>query len=101
MSTHRKSWSAAEKLQIINHYKQHGATRTAREFGVSANSIYKWKALYDKEGQSGLEGKRSAKISEQEQENKRLLRENEQLKALVAEKELILRIQKEMLKKSR
>lgn len=99
MSTHKKRWSASEKLEILNYYKKAGATKASREFGVSSASIYKWKEAYEKDGEAGLSSKRSN--SNEDMELIRLRRENDQLKALVAEKELALRIQAEMLKKSR
>ena len=39
MSKHRKHWTKAEKLKIINYYKQHGVAKMKREFGVSSTSI--------------------------------------------------------------
>lgn len=98
MKNHRKSWSTSEKLEIINYYKKWGATKASREYSVSIPSIYKWKAAFEKEGKIGLSSKE--KTSQNSRELKRLRRENDQLKKIVAEKELRLRIQEEMLKKS-
>ncbi len=98
MKKHRKRWNVEEKLEILSYYNEWGAAKASREFEVSTASIFKWKKAFDEEGQAGLENKRldgSGSI-----ELKRLRRENEQLKKLVAEKELRLRIQEEMLKKS-
>lgn len=99
MTKHKKRWSAPEKLEIINYYKLHGATKASREFNVSIGSIYKWKESYESEGVSALS--KSKKEDSAAIENRRLKRENDELKKLVAEKELRLRIQDEMLKKSR
>lgn len=101
MSKHRKTWNSSEKLEIINYYKQHGLAKTKKEFEVSSASIYKWDALYESDGQAGLEGKRPTDNSAMQTELRKLRRENDQLKKLVAEKELALRIKDEMLKKSR
>jgi len=98
MKKHRKRWSGVEKFEILSHYEQWGAARTSREFGVSVTSIFKWKKAFQEQGQAGLTGKRLNGTDSAEL--KRLRRENGQLKALVAEKELRLRIQNEMLKKS-
>lgn len=98
MTKHKKRWSAPEKLEIINYYKLHGATKASREFNVSVGSIYKWREAYESEGASGLS--KSKKEDSALIENRRLKRENDELKKLVAEKELRLRIQDEMLKKS-
>jgi len=99
MSKHRKSWSASEKLEIINYTKAHGITKAVREYGVSNASIYKWQERYAKDGLAGLE--RSNKANLESEEMRKLRRENQQLKELVAEKELLLRIKEELLKKSK
>ena len=88
MSKHRKTWSAVEKLKIINFAKIHGNVKAARENEVSVNSIYNWLASYEAHGESGL--KRANKPSEESEEIRRLQRENQQLKEIVAEKELLL-----------
>ena len=99
MSKHRKRWSAQEKLEIYNHYKVHGAAVTSREYEVSVGSIYRWKEAYETKGESGLSGKANNKADRLA--FKKLKRENDELKKIIAEKELRLRIQAEMLKKSR
>jgi len=100
MKKHRKRWSTTEKLAVINYFKTWGATKTSREFGVSPGSIYNWNEAYERAGEAGLiQGKK--KEPTESDEFRALKRENDQLKKLVAEKELRLRIQEEMLKKSR
>ena len=98
MANHRKTWTSSEKLEVINYFEKWGPTKTSREYNVSAASIYKWKAAYEKQGKDGL--KKNSKKSPEAEEVKRLKRENDELKKIVAEKELRLRIQEEMLKKS-
>ena len=99
MGKHRKTWTTSKKLEVINYFEKNGPTKTSREFDVSAASVYKWKAAFDKDGESGLV--RRNKKSPESEDLKRLKRENDELKKIVAEKELRLRIQEEMLKKSR
>lgn len=98
MGQHRKKKTISEKLEILKYYSLHGMARATREHEVSATSIYKWKKLYESEGEDSLSGKSTSK--EDSAELKRLRRENDELKKIVAEKELSLRIQSEMLKKS-
>lgn len=100
MNNHRKRWSTSKKMEILNFYKLHGAARTSREFEVSVGSIYSWKNIYEEHGEAGFSKNKTTTTSES-LENRRLRRENDALKRLVAEKELRLRIQEEMLKKSR
>lgn len=99
MNKHRKTWSVVEKLEIINFEKKNGCIQASREYGVSCTSIYKWKSVYEDNGEEGLSLKRQ--IKSESMENNRLRRENDELKKIVAEKELRLRIQSDMLKKSR
>ena len=97
MSKHRKSWSQQQKLEIINFYREKGLAPTSVEFGVSSTSIYKWDSVFTEKGEAGLTaGTRTDKDTEMQ----RILRENRELKAIVAEKELALRIKDALLKKS-
>lgn len=98
MGQHRKKKTRTEKLEILKYYSLHGMARTTREHEVSSTSIYKWKKLYESEGEEALSNK--SKGNADSVELKRLRRENDELKKIVAEKELRLRIQSEMLKKS-
>lgn len=99
MSKHRKRWSTKEKLEIINYAKLHSVLKATREYNVSSPSIYKWIDTFESKGEAGLNGKK--KDNSESLENKRLKRENDELKKIIAEKELRLRIQDAMLKKSR
>lgn len=97
MSNHRKTWSTEDKLQIIHHAKEYGISKTSREFSVSTTSISNWENKFSELGPAGLE--RNAKSSQQSELHK-LRRENRELKNMVAEKELELRIKDSLLKKS-
>lgn len=99
MSKHRKTWSQQEKLEVLDYYKRHGSAKTSRHYGVSSVSISKWNRLLEEHGLEGLSGK-NKQVPEVDHERIRLERENRELKAIVAEKELQIRIQAEMLKKS-
>jgi putative transposase len=97
MSNHRKTWSQEQKLEILNHYKSHSLSVTSREFGVSTTSILNWEKKLNAVGQEGLLSNRK---SSAELELQRLLRENRELKSMVAEKDLELRIKDALLKKN-
>lgn len=101
MSNHRRTWNQQEKLEVLEYQKVHGTTKASRHFGVSNVSIGKWLALYEEHGSAGLSGKQKTFSQSIDHEKIRLEKENKELKAIVAEKELQLRIQAEMLKKSR
>jgi len=101
MSKNKRTWSKEEKLEIVNYYKQNGIAKTKRTYGVSMTSVYKWEKAYDQNGFSGLSTKKDKSINSELEDLRRLRRENESLKKIVAEKELALRIKEELLKKSR
>ncbi|PWJ58307.1 hypothetical protein CLV98_104166 [Dyadobacter jejuensis] len=84
-------------MEIIHIYREKGLSTTSVEFVVSSTSIYKWDALYTENGEAGLTlGTRSDKDAEMQ----RILRENRELKAIVAEKQLTLKIKDSLLKKA-
>lgn len=100
MSKAHKRRTRAEKLAILEHYKREGLVKTTRAYGVSSTSIYKWQRDYDTGGIDGLSADTRQGQSQEQLELARLRRENAQLKTLVADKELRLLIQEEMLKKT-
>jgi transposase-like protein len=93
MSKHRKSWSQADKMAIINHYKEHGAVATSRHYDVSTGMIYRWVSQFD-------ETTKEQTSSSRDLDYHRLLRENQALKEIVAEKELEIRVKDALLKKT-
>lgn len=99
MSKSYKKWSAAEKLEIINYSKLHGAAKASLSFNVPTNSINNWIAAFEKHGEAGLN--RSVKSDQELAEIKKLKKENLQLKNLLAKQELQLRIKEALLKKSK
>jgi len=100
MSKHRKTWSQQEKMAVLEYQEIHGTTKASRHYEVSSVSIGKWLRLYELHGRKGLTGKNTKEPIKVDHEKLQLERENKALKAIVAEKELQLRVQAEMLKKS-
>ena len=98
MSQHRKKWKLEDKLAAVQLIKSKGISESSREYNVSATTLYKWEKLYDEHGSDGLSGR---KKSQSDHEISRLEREVRELKMIVAEKELALRISNELLKKSK
>ena len=97
MANHRKIWTPEEKLEVLKYKKEKTLTLASREFGVSTVSILNWEKKYEELGSLGLAkgAKTSAEI-----ELQRVLRENRELKQMVAEKDLALRVKDALLKKS-
>jgi transposase-like protein len=97
MGTHRKTWIKSEKLAALNMAKAEGFVKASLHYQVSQTSLYKWRDKLETVGETGLEKNNQ---SELRRENKKLMDENLQLKQIIAEKELRLRIQEAVLKKS-
>lgn len=92
----RRHWSADEKLKILLEAEKEGVTATIRKHGIYTNTFYQWKEKYDTGGKDAL----PSKHYRLDPQVKRLQKENRQLKQMLAEKELALRIKEELLKKS-
>jgi putative transposase len=97
MSNHRKIWTPEQKLEILNYKKEKGSTLASREFGVSTVTIHNWEKKFEELGNSGLAKGAKTAI---ELELQKALRENRELKQMVADKELALRVKDALLKKS-
>lgn len=97
MSGKNKTWSRSEKLEILDCTKKIGVLPTSRKYGVSPSGIYKWITQLEKGGPELLERKPPAR----DLAIGRLEREVHALKLIIAEKELQLRIQEELIKKIR
>ena len=95
MGRHQKTWNQAEKLEIINFYKEHGAGKASKEYSVSTGTIYRWVELFQEKG--GVESSRND--ASKDKEILRLKREIQAFKEIIAEKELELRIKDSLLKK--
>jgi transposase-like protein len=96
MGKHQKTWNQAEKLAIVNFYKEHGAGKTSKAYNVSTGTIYRWVKLFQDQGSVGLSDNFSLY---KDKEIARLKREIQAFKEIVAEKELELRIKDSLLKK--
>lgn len=77
--------------------KKEGVGQASRQLGVSTTTLYKWRESFEAQGEQGLTRKQG---QHKDPELERLKRENRELKMLVAEKELVIRVQSELLKKS-
>ena len=85
-----------EKVKLIEESKSLGILETARKHSLHYQTLKNWVDSYALYGKDGLDRK-TVKV---DPELKRLYLENEQLKLILAEKELELRIKNDMLKKT-
>jgi len=97
MNKHQRTWSPSEKLEALQLLKKEGIGQASRQLGVSTTTLYKWRDSFEEQGEQGLTRKQG---QHKDPELERLKRENRELKMLVAEKELVIRVQSELLKKS-
>jgi putative transposase len=95
---HRRKWSSTEKLEAVNLLNTEGIVVVSRKFGVSTTTLRNWSKTLESEGIDGLDDK---VLVRKNTEFESLRRENNSLKMIVAEKELTIRIQAELLKKKR
>jgi transposase-like protein len=96
MRKYRKSWNQQEKLEIINFYKEKGIGVACTEFDISSTTIYNWERTLDLHGESSLS---DPKKTDQALEIKRLEREIRELRNIVADNALEIRIKDEIIKK--
>ena len=97
MSKHRMNWSDEKKLEFVQDFKNNGIAKTIRAYEVSNGLIYKWVRKFDESGTEGLADKAKVK---RDIELIQIRRERDLLMKIVAEKEIIISIQKDLLKKT-
>ena len=94
--TDRRRWKAEEKLAIIKEVKENGkVVETCRKYSLDPGMYYKWKESYDTFGLDGLK----PHYRRMEPGVRKLMKENEKLKKLLAEKELENALLSDALKK--
>ena len=54
MSTIRRKWGEAQKLQVIQEVEQNGLTETLRKYNVSQSLFHKWRKAQFKHLQTGF-----------------------------------------------
>ncbi|MEL6986710.1 MAG: transposase [Bacteroidota bacterium] len=96
MKKHQKKRSPEEKERIIKDVKRLGVVAGCRKHGIYPGMYYEWSERYESHGLSGLGDRRS---QNQERALKKLEKENRLMKEIVAEKELIIKMQQELIKK--
>ena len=92
----KRRFTKEEKLKVLREASLNGVKITLEKYGVYPATYYSWKKKLDAEGEENF-GKKVSKA--RTKKLKRLEDENRQLKELVAEKELMIRMLKELRKK--
>jgi transposase-like protein len=94
--TERRRWKAEEKPAIIKDVKENGkVVETCRKYSVDPGMHYKWKESCDTFGLDGLK----PHYRRMETGMRKIMKENEKLKRLLAEKDLENALLSDALKK--
>ena len=96
MSMQKRKFTKEHKLEILEEATLQGVQATLDKHGLYPTTFYSWKKKFETMGEAGF---RHGMTPEHIKEIKRLEKENEQLKLLLAEKELEGRLKDELLKK--
>ena len=96
MSKTRRSFSASEKLSIINVADQFGVTQTLRKHNLSHSVFRRWKESFNEGGASSLQ----SYVRQRNPELEAIMEENRMLKNIVAKQQIELEFKTELLKKS-
>ena len=88
--------SKEEKEKIILEIQKIGIIAGCRKYGISKSQYYQWTRRYNSLGIEGLEDRRSVNL---EAQYRKLEKENDLLKKMLAEKEMEGRLKDELLKK--
>jgi len=92
----KRKFTKEQKLEILEEASTLGVQATLDKHGLYPTTYYSWKKKFETMGEMGF---RHGMTPEHIKEIKRLEKENEQLKLLLAEKELEGRLKDELLKK--
>jgi putative transposase len=92
----KRTFTKEEKLHLLKEASEQGVTATLEKHGIYPATFYSWKKKYDTMGEAGF---RHGMTPAHLKEIKRLEKENDMLKKLLAEKELEGRLKDEALKK--
>ena len=96
MSMSKRKFSKEEKIKILEEASKNGVTLTLEKYGLYPATYYTWKKKYESMGEIGF---RHGMTPEHLKEIKRLEKENDLLKKILAEKEVESRLKDELLKK--
>ncbi|NCC72494.1 MAG: transposase [Sphingobacteriia bacterium] len=92
----KRKFSKEEKLKLIKEASEQGVSSTLEKYGIYPATFYSWKKKFDTMGEEGF---RHGITPAHLKEIKRLEKENDLLKKLLAEKELEGRLKDELIKK--
>lgn len=96
MSIQKRKFTKEDKLQILEESKMKGVKATLEKHGLFPATFYSWRKKFESMGEEGLS---HGMTPGQLKEIRRLEKENDLLKKIIAEKELESKLKDELLKK--
>lgn len=96
MDVKKRRFTKEDKIRILQEAEENGVKATLDKFGVYPATYYSWKKKYTEMGEAGF---RHGMTTKHLKEIRRLEKENDVLKKLLAEKELEGHLKMELLKK--
>jgi putative transposase len=92
----KRTFTKEQKLQLLKEASENGVTTTLEKHGIYPATYYSWRKKFEQMGEAGF---RHGMTPKHIKEIKRLEKENELLKKLLAEKEIEGHLKSELLKK--
>ena len=92
----KRTFSKAEKLSILKEASEHGVKVTIEKHAIYPATYYSWRSKFKEMGEVGLDHGMNKQHLKRIRE---LEKQNQQLKELVAEKELVVRMHEEIKKR--
>lgn len=92
----KRRWTLEEKIGILTEEENGNVVEVCRKHNISTGAFYNWKKKSDTKGEAGLR----VKYDNSSPEMKKAEEEIRILRKLLADREIELEIQKELLKKS-
>ncbi|MGB5989184.1 MAG: transposase [Marinifilaceae bacterium] len=91
----KRRWTLEEKLSILAEAENGNVVEVCRKNNISTGSFYNWKKKFETKGEEGLRIKYDTRSSEMKKAEEKI----RILQKLLAEREIELEVQREMLKK--
>lgn len=96
MSMQKRKFTKEDKLSILEESKVNGVKATLEKHGIYPATFYSWRKKFETMGEEGF---RHGITPEQIKEIRRLEKENNLLRQIIADKELESKLKDELLKK--
>lgn len=81
MGQPRRSYTKAFKLDVVQQsYECDNIRQLAKELGITAKNIYKWRGIYGQQGETAFPGHGNQQLSTEQAQIKKLQAQNQELR---------------------